>query len=92
MIVNNKEEQIQVNSNQIKILKSYYNRDAAASVSKSFLNIENDFYINNTTTTTTNRVEVETSKLNSSVASVCSSISSSNSSATNINNNEKKIK
>jgi hypothetical protein len=90
MIVNNKEEQIQVNSNQIKILKSYYNRDAAASVSKSFLNIENDFYINNTTTT--NRVEVETSKLNSSVASVCSSISSSNSSATNINNNEKKIK
>jgi hypothetical protein len=88
MIVNNKEEQIQVNSNQIKILKSYYNRDAAASVSKSFLNIENDFYINNTT----NRVEVETSKLNSSVASVCSSISSSNSSATNINNNEKKIK
>ena len=90
MIVNNKEEQIQVNSNQIKILKSYYNRDAAASVSKSFLNIENDFYINNTTTT--NRVEVETSKLNSSVASVCSSISSSNSSATNINKNEKKIK
>ena len=88
MIVNNKEEQIQINSNQIKILKSYYNRDAAASVSKSFLNIENDFYINNTT----NRVEVETNKLNSSVVSVCSSISSSNSSATNINNNEKKIK
>lgn len=88
MIVNNKEEQIQVNSNQIKILKSFYNRDAAASVSKSFLNIENDFYINNTT----NRVEVETSKLNSSVASISSSISSSNSSATNINNNEKKIK
>ena len=88
MIVNNKEEQIQINSNQIKILKSYYNRDAAASLSKSFLNIENDFYINNTT----NRVEVETNKLNSSVVSVCSSISSSNSSATNINNNEKKIK
>ena len=32
----------------IKILKSYYNRDAAASVTKSFFTIEKDYYVNNT--------------------------------------------
>jgi hypothetical protein len=47
---NNKNNNIikdSVQEKPLKILKSYHNRDAAASVTKSFLTIEKDYYANN---------------------------------------------